>query len=82
MMGILGDKKKVITQILGSDPRDIKEGASVEDALSIIAGELMEALNSGDAKSVAQAMRSAVAEIQNQANKPSEQIAETPPVEG
>ncbi len=62
MMGILGDKKKVLAQILGADPREKTEGASQADALEVLAQELMDALGSGDAKSAAQSLRSCWAE--------------------
>lgn len=67
-MGILGDKRKVLAQILGADPREQKEEGSVsQDALEVLAQELMEAVSNGDAKGAAQALRSCVLECQNAA---------------
>lgn len=63
MLGMMGDKKKVLAQILGADPREEKtEGASKTDALEVLAQELMDALGSGDAKGAAQSLRSCWAE--------------------
>lgn len=67
MLGIM-DKKKVLTQILGADPRERKEeGASQNDALSLLAQELIDAVGNGDAKGAAQALRSCVLECQSAA---------------
>ncbi len=63
MMGIMGDKKKVLAQILGADPRENTDGAEAKaDALEVLAQELMDALGNGDAKSAAQSLRSCWAE--------------------
>ncbi len=56
------DKRKVLTQILGADPREKLEGVSEQDALEVLTGELLEAFQSGDAKGAASALRAAFME--------------------
>lgn len=63
-MIMMNDKKKMLTQILGADPREKKkeEGASDQDALSMLAQELIDAVSAGDSKGAASALRACVSE--------------------
>lgn len=65
-MIMMNDKKKMLTQILGADPREKKEdGASEQDALSMLAQELIDAVSAGDSKGAASALRACVSECTN-----------------
>lgn len=62
-MMMIGDKKKVLAQILGADPRETKiDDSGAPDALETLAQELMDSVSSGDAKGAASALRACFAE--------------------
>lgn len=61
MMG--GDRKRTMNQILGDDPREVKEAPSEGEALHHCVSELMEAIHSKDIEAAVEALKSCFAEL-------------------